>query len=58
MLKLGVVNIWKLCQLVPDDLPDSKNMWSDFKEIIRLIDNGEHLTLEGFEKILKLKGEI
>jgi hypothetical protein len=44
--------------LVPDDLPDSKNMWSDFKEIIRLIDNGEHLTLEGFEKILKLKGEI
>ena len=54
----GLVNIWKLCQLVPDDLPDSKNMWADFKEIIRLLDNGEHLTLEGFEKILELKGEI
>lgn len=54
----GKVNIWKLCQLVPENLPDSKNMWSDFKEILDIIDRGEHLTLEGFEKILIIKGEI
>jgi len=54
----GLVNIWKLCELVPKDLPDSKNMWGDFRKIVQLIDEGQHLTLEGFDKILALKGEI
>ena len=54
----GLVNIWKLCKLVPDDLPDAKNNWSTLKEVITILDNGEHHTLEGLDKILALKGEI
>ena len=54
----GIVNLWKLCALVPSKLPDAKNVWVDFKEVIELIDNGEHHTLEGLDRILELKGEI
>jgi len=54
----GLVNIWRLCQLVPKDTPDAKNIWSNFREIIQIIDNGEHHTLEGLERILEIKGEI
>lgn len=54
----GLLNIWRLCQLVPDELPDSKSIWKDFKEIIKIIDSGEHHTLEGLERILEIKGEI
>ena len=42
----------------PDELPDAKNVWPNFKEVIELIDNGEHHTLEGLDKILTLKGEL
>lgn len=54
----GLLNIWRLCQIIPEDLPDAKNTWKDFKEIIQIIDNGEHHTLEGLERILEIKGEI
>lgn len=54
----GIVNLWKLCGIIPDDVPDSKNVWKDFREIIDIIDNGEHHTLEGLDRILQLKGEI
>ena len=54
----GLVNLWKLCKLVPDDLPDAKNVWTTFKQVVEIIDNGEHHTLDGLDKILKLKGEI
>jgi len=54
----GIVEIWKLCNIVPDNLPDAKGVWKDFKKIVTLIDNGEHHTLDGFEKILEIKGEL
>ncbi len=53
----GLTNIWKLCQLVPD-LPDAKDNWDDFEEIVEILDNGEHHTLEGLERILQIKGEL
>ena len=53
----GLTNIWKLCQLIPD-LPDAKNNWNDFEEIVEILDNGEHHTLEGLERILQIKGEL
>jgi len=54
----GLVNIWKLSRLIPDRMPDAKDSWTDFKEIIQLVDDGQHHTLDGLDKILKLKGEI
>ena len=54
----GIVNIWKLSKLVPDNIPDAKNCWKDFKEIISLIDDGQHHTLEGLDRIMELKGVI
>ena len=53
-----MVNLWKLCNLVPNDLPDAKNVWINFKEVIEIMDNGEHHTLEGLDRILVLKGEL
>tara|TARA_R110000787_G_C13426876_1_gene445304 strand:- start:1856 stop:2251 length:396 start_codon:yes stop_codon:yes gene_type:complete len=53
----GLQNIWKLCQVVPN-LPDAKKTWVDFKEIVAILDAGEHHTLEGLERILQIKGEI
>ena len=53
----NIVDIWKLCELVPKK-PDAKGIWEGFRRIVKLIDNGEHHTLEGFEKILEIKGEL
>ena len=54
----GMVNLWKLCNLVPNELPDAKNVWINFKEVIEIMDNGEHHTLEGLDRILVLNGEL
>ena len=43
----GLVNIWKVCELVPNDKPDAKGVWDKFKLIVTIIDNGQHHTLEG-----------
>lgn len=54
----GVFNIWNLLQFIPETLPDAKDCLGDLREVIKIIDNGEHHTLEGLDKILRLKGEI
>jgi hypothetical protein len=54
----GIVNLWKLCNLVPNELPDAKEVWPSFKKVIEIIDSGEHHTLEGLDKILEIKGEL
>ena len=54
----GLVNIWKVCELVPNDKPDAKGVWDKFKLIVTIIDNGQHHTLEGLDRILELKGEL
>lgn len=53
----GLTNIWKLCRLIPD-LPDAKDNWTEFGEIVEILDSGEHHTLEGLERILQIKGEL
>ena len=53
----SIVDLWKLCEFVPKK-PDAKGVWKGFRKIVKLIDNGEHHTLEGFEKILEIKGEL
>lgn len=54
----GLVNLWKLSELIPKNMPDAKNTWGDFREVITLMDEGKHHTLEGLERILQIKGEL
>ena len=49
--------LFELCKLVPN-LPDAKNKWASFKEVISIMFLGEHRTQEGLDSILALKGEI
>tara|TARA_R100001163_G_C5049654_1_gene186575 strand:- start:16 stop:411 length:396 start_codon:yes stop_codon:yes gene_type:complete len=53
----GATNIYSTIQLVPD-LPDAKGNWEPFKEVFSLYENGQHLTQEGLERILEIKGVI
>ena len=59
ILKIGgIKNLFKICSLVPEALPDSKNEWFIFREVVDLIDDGYHRTADGFDRILELKGLI
>ena len=53
----GVVNVVRICDLI-GDLPSSKDQWTTFKEAAQMIYRGEHTTQNGFDELLKLKGEI
>tara|TARA_R100001082_G_C4346854_1_gene152687 strand:+ start:153 stop:551 length:399 start_codon:yes stop_codon:yes gene_type:complete len=53
----GVVNVVRVCDLI-GDLPSSKDQWATFKEAAQMIYRGEHTTQNGFDELLKLKGEI
>tara|TARA_R110002012_G_scaffold86582_1_gene214943 strand:+ start:3497 stop:3895 length:399 start_codon:yes stop_codon:yes gene_type:complete len=53
----GVVNVVRVCELI-GDLPSSKNQWDTFKDAAQMIYRGQHTTQEGFDELLKLKGEI
>jgi len=54
----GKDNINKTIVLVPHHLPDAKGDWFNFRKIAIIVDKGEHHTLEGLDKIFKIKGEI
>jgi len=59
ILKIGgIKNLYKICSLVPEGLPDSKDEWSILRELVGLISEGEHRTANGFDRILELKGLI
>tara|TARA_R110000796_G_scaffold216886_2_gene332896 strand:+ start:67 stop:450 length:384 start_codon:yes stop_codon:yes gene_type:complete len=59
ILKIGgIKNLYKICSLVPKELPDSKNEWPVLRKLVGLISDGEHRTADGFDKILELKGLI
>ena len=47
----------KVCELVPD-IEDNNNHWKEFKTIMEIVKNKEHLKLDGLDKILKIKGYI
>ena len=54
----GMKNMRKIRDIVPSGLPDIKNKWQTFLKAIAITDDRKHLTLEGFDALLKLKGLI
>lgn len=50
-------SICKVMELLPD-VPDSKDKLKLFRELVRMFKNKEHLTLEGLEKLMEIKGVI
>jgi len=58
VLKIGgIKNLYKLTQLVPV-LPDAKNEWGIFRELVSLISENKHRTSSGLDRIFELKGVI
>lgn len=58
ILKIGgIKNLYKITELVPN-LPDAKNEWETFREVVKLLDENKHRTAEGLERIFELKGVI
>ena len=54
----GVVNVVRVCELIESNYPSSKGQWETFKEAAHMIYRGDHTTQNGFDELLKLKGEI
>ena len=54
----GVVNMTKVKNMIPKHLPDSNNEWKDFSKAIKIMNSKGHLTLDGFDALLKIKGLI
>ncbi len=52
----GKKNLHLICNLVPVELPDSKDSWSSFREAVKIVDSNSQHTAEGLDQILKLKG--
>lgn len=46
----------KLVRLVPEEYSDAHEQWPDFRTILDMLDRKEHLTLEGLETIMKMRG--
>ena len=52
----GIKNLYRLCELIPDNLPDAKKEWLVFREAVDIVANDRHLQLEGLERLFELKG--
>lgn len=52
----GIKNLFKICELVPENLPDAKDEWVVFRQAVDIVANDRHLQLEGLEELFKLKG--
>jgi len=52
----GIKNLYKLCELIPSNLPDSKDEWIVLREAVDIVANDRHLQLEGIERLFELKG--
>lgn len=52
----GIKNLYRARELVPE-LPDAKDEWGLFREAVEIISNKKHLTLEGIERLVEIKGE-
>jgi len=53
----NIKHISKIINLLPN-LPDSQNKLSEFRNLVKIFENKQHLTLEGLEYIMKIKGVI
>jgi|TARA_R100000084_G_C4640639_1_gene143632 hypothetical protein len=59
ILKIGgILNLYKLSEIIPDTLPDLRGEWSEVRKAIDIVANKQHLTLEGMEQLFELKGVI
>ena len=54
----GISNLIEILKLIPDELPDAKGHYESFTKIVALVSEGAHLTQEGLDDILMLKGCI
>lgn len=52
----GIKNTNKVIQMIPDSYSDANSSLSAYKGIILRLVNKEHLTLEGLESIMKIRG--
>tara|TARA_R100001510_G_scaffold51401_1_gene51203 strand:- start:135 stop:530 length:396 start_codon:yes stop_codon:yes gene_type:complete len=58
ILKIGgIKNLYKIVEMTPN-LPDAKDEWTVFREVVHLVSHGEHRNAEGLERIFELKGVI
>lgn len=53
----GIKNLFKITELVPI-LPDAKDEWLTFRELVELISENKHRTSDGLDRIFELKGLI
>ena len=53
----GKSNLDKLCEMIPDNLPDVRNDWPKFKEAVDLFGRNLQHSLTGLERIIELKAE-
>ena len=54
----GIKNTDKLLRMIPDYYSDANSSLNTYKGIIQKLVNKEHLTLEGLESIMKIRGII
>ncbi len=52
----GIKNLYKLCLLIPETLPDAKDEWVVFRKAVDIVANDRHLQLDGLEELFELKG--
>ena len=53
-----ISDLHKICEMIPQSLADARNQWADFRTVIEIMNNKEHLTLDGLDRILMIKGLI
>ena len=53
-----ISDLHKICEMIPQGLADARNQWADFRTVIEIMNNKEHLTLDGLDRILIIKGLI
>tara|TARA_R100000353_G_scaffold22862_1_gene20136 strand:- start:281 stop:664 length:384 start_codon:yes stop_codon:yes gene_type:complete len=53
-----ISDLHKICEMIPQSLADARNQWAEFRTVIEIMNNKEHLTLDGLDRILIIKGLI
>lgn len=53
----GKNNLDKLCELIPDNLPDVRDDWPKFREAVELFNKNLQHSLTGLERMIELKAE-
>jgi hypothetical protein len=51
-------HLQKICEMIPEAYADARNQWAEFRTVVQIMNDKKHLTLEGLEEILRIKGLI